>query len=130
MNLVNILLANWDILLFVIVLLVALVYLWIRGGKSVVFKMLYAMVTEAEKEYGNGTGSLKLASVIEKIYLKLPAVVRLFVTANTLQKWVETVLEEAKKAWAQNKDIATYISTSTASLENGKTTNDTEKLNE
>lgn len=130
MNLVNILLANWDILLFIIVLLVALVYLWIRGGKSVVFKMLYAMVTEAEKEYGNGTGSLKLASVIEKIYLKLPAVVRLFVNANTLQKWVETVLEEAKKVWAQNKDIATYISTPTSSLENGKTTNDTEKLNE
>lgn len=130
MNLVNILLANWDILVFLIVLLVVLVYLWVRGGKSVVFKMLYAMVTEAEKEYGNGTGSLKLASVIEKIYLKLPAVVRLFVTANTLQRWVETVLEEAKKVWAQNKDIAIYISTPTASLENGKTTNDTEKLNE
>lgn len=130
MNLVNILLANWDILVFLIVLLVVLVYLWVRGGKSVVFKMLYAMVTEAEKEYGNGTGSLKLASVIEKIYLKLPAVVRLFVTANTLQRWVETVLEEAKKVWAQNKDIATYISTPTTLLENGKTTNDTEKLNE
>lgn len=105
----NFFVANWDVILFVIILLVVLVYLWFRGGKSVVFKMLYAMVTEAEKEYGNGTGALKLASVIDKIYLKLPMVVRLFVTADTLQKWVETVLEEAKKTWEQNNNIANYI---------------------
>ena len=105
----NFFMANWDILLFVIVLVVVLVYLWVRGGKSVIFKMLYAIVTEAEKEYGDGTGALKLASVIEKIYLKLPMVVRLFITADTLQKWVETVLQEAKKTWEQNNDIQKYI---------------------
>lgn len=124
----NFFVANWDIILFVIVLLVVLVYLWLRGGKSVVFKMLYAMVTEAEKEYGDGTGALKLASVIEKIYLKLPMMVRLFVTADTLQKWVETVLQEAKKTWEQNNNIQNYIKSSNDIVL--AVENETEKQNE
>lgn len=124
----NFFVANWDIILFVIILLVVLVYLWIRGGKSVVFKMLYAMVTEAEKEYGDGTGALKLASVIEKIYLKLPMMVRLFVTADTLQKWVETVLQEAKKTWEQNNNIQNYIKSSNDIVL--AVENETEKQNE
>lgn len=124
----NFFVANWDVILFVIILLVVLVYLWLRGGKSVVFKMLYAMVTEAEKEYGNGTGALKLASVIEKIYLKLPMFVRLFITADTLQKWVETVLEEAKKTWEQNNDIQKYIMSENNVVMVAE--NDTEKKNE
>ena len=124
----NFFLANWDIILFAIVFIAVLVYLWVRGGKSVVFKMLYAMVTEAEKEYGDGTGALKLASVIDKIYLKLPMVVRLFMTADTLQKWVETVLVEAKKTWEQNNDIQKYIKSANdivVAIEN-----DTEQQNE
>lgn len=124
----NFFVANWDIILFAIVFIAVLVYLWVRGGKSVVFKMLYAMVTEAEKEYGNGTGALKLASVIDKIYLKLPMVVRLFVTADTLQKWVETVLEEAKKTWEQNNDIQKYIKSANDIVLTVE--NDTEQKNE
>lgn len=124
----NFFVANWDIILFVIVLLVVLVYLWLRGGKSVVFKMLYAMVTEAEKEYGDGTGALKLASVIDKIYLKLPMMVRLFITADTLQKWVETVLQEAKKTWEQNGNIQNYIKSANDIVLTVE--NDTEQKNE
>jgi hypothetical protein len=124
----NFFVANWDIILFVIVLLVVFVYLWIRGGKTVVFKMLYAMVTEAEKEYGNGTGALKLASVINKIYLKLPMAVRLFITADTLKKWVETVLQEAKKTWEQNNDIQNYIKSANDIVLTVE--NETEKQNE
>ena len=124
----NFFMANWDILLFVIVLVVVLVYLWVRGGKSVIFKMLYAIVTEAEKEYGNGTGALKLASVIDKIYLKLPMVVRLFITADTLKKWVETVLQEAKKTWEQNNNIQNYIKSANDIVLTVE--NETEKQNE
>ena len=124
----NFFMANWDILLFVIVLVVVLVYLWVRGGKSVIFKMLYAIVTEAEKEYGNGTGALKLASVIDKIYLKLPMVVRLLITADTLKKWVETVLQEAKKTWEQNNNIQNYIKSANDIVLTVE--NETEKQNE
>lgn len=106
---VDFIVAYWDVILLIVVVLVAALYLAFRAEKSVIFKMLYSMVTEAEKEYGGGTGSLKLAAVIERVYAKLPALLRAFIPASTLQKWIEDVLTEAKKAWESNANIATYI---------------------
>ncbi|NLA77499.1 MAG: hypothetical protein GX851_06705, partial [Clostridiales bacterium] len=66
-------------------------------------------VTEVEKTYGGGTGSLKLATVIETIYPKLTVLVRMFINVSVLEKWVDTVLAEAKKTWESNSSIAAYI---------------------
>lgn len=106
-------LANWDSIVLVVALIVAIVYLIYRGEKGIVFKMLYSFVTEAEKAYGGGTGTLKLASVIAEIYPKLPRLIKLLITADTLEKWVETVLAEAKKTWEKNTNLAAYIEKST-----------------
>ena len=109
MNAINYILANWDLILLIMAAVAAIVFAIFKGNKSVVMKMLYAMVTEAEKNMGGGTGSLKLASVIEAIYPKLPAVIKMFITDAMLKKWVEDALKLAKKSWAQNTAIATYI---------------------
>lgn len=87
----------------------AIVFAIFKGNKSVVMKMLYALVTEAEKNMGGGTGSLKLASVIEAIYPKLPSVIKVFITDAMLKNWVEEVLAIAKEAWEKNSNIAQYI---------------------
>lgn len=100
---------NWDLLLLCAAAIAALVYAVFRGNKGVVMKMLYAMVTEAEKELGAGTGALKLASVIERIYPQLPVVIKTFVTEKRLQKWVEAALVAAKNAWSTNPQIAAYV---------------------
>ena len=109
MNIINFVLANWDFILLIVAALAAMVYAIFKGNKSVVMKMLYAMVTEAEKNMGGGTGSLKLASVIEAIYPKLPAVIKMFVTDAMLKKWVEDALVLAKESWEKNTNIAQYI---------------------
>ena len=72
-------------------------------------KMLDCLVTEAEKEYGSGTGVLKLASVIEKVYPKLPVIIKTFITSETLIKWIETALITAKEKWNANVKIQSYI---------------------
>lgn len=87
----------------------AIAFFAFKGNKSVVMKMLYALVTEAEKEYGGGTGSLKLATVIAAIYPKLPTVIKLFITEKTITKWVEEALTAAKEAWMKNAALAEYI---------------------
>lgn len=100
---------NWDFILLIVAAVAAIVFFAFKGNKSVIMKMLYALVTEAEKELGSGTGSLKLATVIAQIYPKLPAVIKLFVTEKTITKWVEDALATAKEAWKQNMAIAEYI---------------------
>ena len=109
MNVLEFIARNWDFILLIVAAVAAVVFFAFKGNKSVIMKMLYALVTEAEKEFGGGTGSLKLATVIAKIYPKLPAVLKLFVTEKTLTKWVENALEAAKEAWKQNAAIADYI---------------------
>lgn len=109
MNVIEFILANWDFILLIVAAVSAVVFAVFKGNKSVVMKMLYALVTEAEKDFGSGTGSLKLASVIETIYPKLPAVIKMFVTDKTLQKWLEDALATAKSTWEKNANIANYI---------------------
>ena len=71
--------------------------------------MLYALVTEAEKQFGAGTGALKQSTVIKWVYERLPAVVKLFITAATLERWVDEAVIKAKEQWAKNANIKEYI---------------------
>lgn len=109
MNVLDYIIENWDFLMLIAAAIAAVGFSVYRGNKSVVMKMLYALVTEAEKEYGGGTGSLKLATVITTVYPKLPAVVKLFITEKSLTAWVEEALTKAKEAWKKNAALAEYI---------------------
>lgn len=109
MNVLTWIVANWDFILLIIAAVASVIFAIFKGNKGVVMKMLYALVTEAEKELGGGTGSLKLASVIEKVYPKLPVVIKTFISEKTLQNWIEAALIAAKEAWAKNIALAQYI---------------------
>ena len=109
MNVLNFIVQNWDFILLIVAAVAAIVFAIFKGNKSVVMKMLYSLVTEAEQIYGAGTGSLKLAAVIDAIYPKLPTVIKAFVTDKTIIKWVEEALTAAKDAWQKNDAIADYI---------------------
>lgn len=109
MNILNFLLVNWDSVLVVIAFIALLVFLVRRGEKSVVYKILYNLVTEAEKQYGDGKGALKQSAVINWVYERLPAIVKVFITAGTLERWVDEVVEQAKAEWEKNANIKDYI---------------------
>ena len=105
MNVIDFILEHWDIITLVIAAVAAIVYAVFKGNKSVVMNMLFSLVTEAEKNFGAGTGALKLASVIEQVYPKLPTIIKTFITAETLVKWVEDALVLAKKKFEFSKII-------------------------
>ncbi len=113
MNIYNFIVGYWDIIILAVVLIATFAYLIYKGEKGIVFKMLFALVTEAEKNLGGGTGVLKLATVIESVYPKLPKFLKMFITAQTLEKWVDEVLKAAKKTWASNSNLAAYIESET-----------------
>lgn len=102
MSIINFLVANWDSVLVVVLVIAFVAFLIAKKQWGLLDKMLFALVTWAEREYGGGTGNLKLAAVIEKIYPHIPAIVRLFVSTATLEKLIEKALEEAKKRWDKN----------------------------
>lgn len=99
---------NETIILIVAILAVValVVFLALRGKKEIIYKMIYALVNEAEEYFGSGTGKQKFAYVMEKIYAQLPAIFRVLIDYKTLEKWIEEALAEAQEHWAEksNKD--------------------------
>lgn len=109
MKIIAFLAANWDSVLVVLAFLALIVVLIKRGETAVLKKILFSLVTKAEKEFGGGTGKLKLAAVSDWIYQRIPAVLKLLFSEKDIEKMIESVLEEAKKEWGTNGNIAAYI---------------------
>ena len=109
MNIIQFLVANWDSVLVVLAFLVLVAVLIKRGETKILKQILFNLVTQAEKQFGSGTGSLKYAAVADWIYQRIPAILKLLFTS----KDIESVLEEAKKAWGTNENLQGYIETPT-----------------
>lgn len=104
-------LQNWDSILLVLVMIAVAAVLIYKGKRGVVDQMIYKIVTELEREYGAGTGNLKLAAAVELLYPKLPLIVRMFSTSAGIVKMIENGLTEAKERWEKNKAIGAYVKT-------------------
>lgn len=111
MNVLAFLAANWDSVLVVVAFLAVVVALIKRGETKILKQILFNLVTQAEKQFGSGTGSLKYAAVADWIYQRIPAVLKLLFTSSDIEKMIEAALEEAKKAWGANENLKGYIET-------------------
>ena len=111
MNVLTFLAKNWDSVLVVVAFLALVVVLIKRGETKILKQILFNLVTQAEKQFGSGTGSLKYAAVADWIYQRIPAVLKLLFTAKDIEKMIEAALEEAKKAWGANENLKGYIDT-------------------
>lgn len=96
---------HWASILVVLAVIIVAIVLAVRGKKEIVYKMLYTLVTEAEERYGSGEGTAKFAEVMTRIYTMLPAVIRIFITYETLERWIEETLKKAKADWAKKAGI-------------------------
>ena len=109
MKIIDFITANYLEIITAIVFVAGMIFLYVRGEMKIFNKILYLLITEAEKQYGGGTGELKLAYVISQSYEKLPKVIRAFITLATLTKWINDTLTYAKEKWAENAQIKGYI---------------------
>ena len=111
MNVLTFLAKNWDSVLVVVAFLALVVVLIKRGETKILKQILFNLVTQAEKQFGSGTGSLKYAAVADWIYQRIPAVLKLLFTSSDIEKMIEAALEEAKKAWGANENLKGHIDT-------------------
>lgn len=111
MSVLTFLAKNWDSVLVIVAFLAVVVVLIKRGETKILKQILFNLVTQAEKQFGSGTGSLKYAAVADWIYQRIPAVLKLLFTSSDIEKMIEAALEEAKKAWGANENLKGYIET-------------------
>ena len=66
-------------------------------------------VTEAEIQFGGGTGEIKRAYVIDELYSRIPDEFKPYVTEANLDAILTKALDEAKTLWEQNESIKSLI---------------------
>lgn len=109
MQILKWLLANWDSVLLIAMVVALIIYLIKTGQTKILKQIAIKFVTDAEGECGDGTGIIKLSEVVAKMYTYLPSVVRILFTEKQLVQIAESVLAEAKKKWEANENLTTYI---------------------
>ena len=107
--------ANWDSLAVILVALIGLVVYIRKNGIKAIKLMYLAWYTDVEAKYGGKTGELKRSEVAAIIYEKLPTILKLLLSVNTISKMLEKGLEEAKVIWKENTAIAAVASGTTNS---------------
>lgn len=111
MKIIEFVIAHWSDILLIIAAIASVIFAVYKKDYAIVKKQIFSLVTEAEQAYGSGTGILKLSTVINVLYPKLPQLFKMFVTEKKLTEIIETVLSEAKKKWAENPKLTEFIET-------------------
>lgn len=81
----------------------------ITAAKALCEKLLsqvaLALFTEAERQYGDGTGKLKFSSVMTQFLAMLPDWVKDIIDTDWLTAKLEILLLEAKDLWEKNDKL-------------------------
>lgn len=105
----NFILLHWDSVITVIIFIVAILFLIKRGATKQVNAMLFYLVTEAEKEFGGGTGTLKYSAVTTWLYERLPAILKILFTEKQIDRMIENAVVDMKKYLEKNSKARVLI---------------------
>ena len=106
---------NWYIIVAAVAALAVVIYLLMKFFKlpraaqiAKVKEWLLFAVTQAEKEFGSGTGQLKLRYVYDMFVTKFPYLVQ-FISFEFFSDLVDKVLVEFKKMFNTNVAVKQYV---------------------
>lgn len=99
----------WDSVLVVVLFILFLLVLIKRGAIKQVNEMLFYLVTEAEREFGSGTGALKYAAVVAWLYEKLPTIIKILFTTKQIDLLIENAVIRMKKYLDTNYNARVLI---------------------
>ena len=100
--------ANLASIIVVVIAIIGLLVLYKLGKKDTVKKIVLALVVQAEKTLGSGTGELKYAMVIDAIYNKLPFILRFLFTKKELDTFIEEAVSKMKELLSNGVTLTGY----------------------
>jgi hypothetical protein len=100
---------QYGIDILVVVAFVAVLGYLVKIGKTdTVKKIILSLVVQAEKALGSGTGELKYAFVVDALYSKLPAIIRLLYSKKEINQFIEDAVQELKKTLDSGNTLSSY----------------------
>ena len=101
----------WDSILVVVLFIAICIVLVRKGSAKYVNQMLFYLVTQAEAEFGSGTGDLKYAAVTTWLYERIPAILKFFFTAKQIDAMIEAAVEQMKEYLKKNVSAQAFVLT-------------------
>ena len=77
--------------------------------------MLFYLVTQAEAEFGSGTGDWKYAAVTTWLYERMPAILKFFFTAKQIDTMIEAAVDQMKEYLQKNASAQAFVVTTNES---------------
>jgi hypothetical protein len=105
----------WDSILVVVLFIVICIILVKKGSAQYVKQMLFYLVTQAEAEFGSGTGDLKYAAVTTWLYERMPAILKFFFTAKQIDTMIEAAVDQMKEYLQKNASAQAFVVTTNES---------------
>lgn len=102
MKFLNFVIDNWESISALLFFLLSIIAAIVKKDTTIFKNILFKLITDAENEFGAGTGKLKKEAVIQWGYDLLPSSIKTIVTYKRLSKWVESALDYAKAEWEKN----------------------------
>jgi hypothetical protein len=100
--------ANPASIIVVVIAIIGLLVLYKLGKKDTVKKIVLALVVQAEKTLGSGTGELKYAMVIDAVYNKLPLILRFLFTKKEMDTFIEEAVSKMKDILSKGVTLTGY----------------------
>ncbi len=101
-------LSNWLLFVIVILFVLVLALLLKAGHRDKVKMIILSLVVQAEKALGSGTGELKYALVVERLYYVLPLLIRFLYTKKEIDQYITEAVEWLKEYLAKGHDLLGY----------------------
>jgi len=101
----------WDSILVVVLFIAICIVLVRKGSAGYVKQMLFYLVTQAEAEFGSGTGNLKYAAVTTWLYERIPTILKFFFTAKQIDAMIEAAVEQMKEYLKKNASAQAFVIT-------------------
>lgn len=95
-----------SIIFLAVVLAIAAILFFVAKGKNrkIAKQILLSLVVAAEKQFGGGTGDIKFSYVWEKLYERMPFVVRLLFTADEIADMIEEAVSYMKERLSEDEE--------------------------
>ena len=77
--------------------------------KAYAAQVLFYLVTQAEREFGGGTGQLKYAAVFTWLYEQLPAMAKFILPKKTVEALIEAAVAKMKEYLADNSKASELV---------------------
>lgn len=88
----------YALIISILILLIVLVFIFWKIKKSGLRPFLIHLIVQAEESFKQGQNSEKFQYVYDRIYAKLPLILQLVVTKETIDRFIQSVFDSVKEA--------------------------------